>query len=149
MDLSLGASNMLLLPDTYTIWKGSNWMVVRCPSHSVFCLLLRILTVVSITVMLWVRVLEFCYIRGECGEGAVCKSTTVSNTSQNPFINAVVRPFSGTEFWGYQILHLHSVTMTAVGLVLKHSLFLCYRYLLYQIVSGQAVLYTILCDKQN
>lgn len=64
MNLSLGASNVFLLPGTYTIWKGSNWMIVHCPSHSVFCLLLRILTVVSITVMLWVRVLEFLYIPG-------------------------------------------------------------------------------------
>lgn len=91
-------------------------MVVHCPSCSVLCLLLRLLTVVYITVTLLVRVLEFPCVPGECGEVAVCKSTTVNNTFQDSLINAVVRPFVGSEFWGYHILHLHLVRMASVGL---------------------------------
>jgi len=79
-------------------------MVVHCPSCSALCLLLRILTVVYITVALLVCVLEFPGVLGECGEVAVCKTTTVNNTFQDSFINTVVRPFVGTEFWGYHIL---------------------------------------------
>lgn len=57
----------------------------------------------------------------ECGEKTVCESTTVHSAFQDSFINALKGPLSGTEFWGYQILHLHSVTRIAVGLTLKHS----------------------------
>lgn len=68
---------------------------------------------VYIAVTLWVRVPEFLLF---WGSAAVCKSTTVSLLSKTPFINAVVRPLAGTEFWGYHILHLHLVRMAAVGL---------------------------------
>lgn len=63
MDLHLGASSMSLLPNFLNHLKRKQ-LVAYCPSYSVFCLLLRILTVVSITVMLLVCVLEFPYIPG-------------------------------------------------------------------------------------
>lgn len=89
-------------------------MVVHYPSCSVLRLLLRILTVVYIAVMLLVRVLEFPCVPGGYGEVAVCKSTTVNNTFQDSFTNAVSRTFLGTEFRGYHFLH--SVRMAAVEL---------------------------------
>lgn len=109
MDLSLGASSMSLLPNSLNHLKRKQ-LDGR---------LLSVLFSLSLTakntnsginysdasgVCTWISVYSW-----ECGERAVCESTTVHNTLQDSFINALKGPLSGTEFWGYQILHLRSV----------------------------------------
>lgn len=107
-------SNVPLLSDTVSSEEEPSAVDGSSLSpHPVLCLLLGVLTVVSIAVTLSVWVLEFLLFWGKCG---CLQKQMVSLLSKTLFINAVVRPLSGTGFWGYPILHLCLVRMAAVGL---------------------------------